>query len=150
MNLVNLDDLYQDVILDHGRKPRNFGPLPMANREAEGYNPFCGDHVHVRILFDDGVIREIKFEGAGCAISTASASLMTQSVKGKTLAEAKALFDGFHDSVVGTNPIDEEKLGSLVCLCGVRDYPNRIKCATLAWHALIEALEGAEEPQAKT
>jgi len=120
----------------------------MANLEAEGYNPFCGDQVHVRIHFNEGVIREIKFEGAGCAISTASASLMTQSVKGKTLSEAKALFNDFHDSVLGANPIDEEKLGSLVCLCGVKDYPNRIKCATLAWHALIEALEGAKEPEA--
>lgn len=146
---MNLDDLYQDVIIDHGRKPRNFGPLPMANLEAEGFNPFCGDQVHVRIHFKNGVIEEIKFEGAGCAISTASASLMTQSVKGKTLAEARDIFNDFHDSVLGTNPIDEEKLGSLICLCGVKDYPNRIKCATLAWHALIEALEGVEGPAGK-
>lgn len=145
---MNFDDLYQDVILDHGKKPRNFGPLPQANREAEGYNPFCGDQVHVRIKFEAGVIEEIKFEGAGCAISTASASLMTQAVKGKSLEEAQSLFKDFHNTVLGHEAFDEEKLGSLICLCGVKNYPNRIKCATLAWHALIEALEGTTEPEA--
>ena len=135
-----LDDLYQDLILDHGKRPRNFGPLPGCTHEAEGLNPFCGDQVHVRLILEGDRLQEVRFEGAGCAISTASASMMTQMVKGKTIEEAQALFSRFHDAALGR--AEPENLGELEALCGVKDYPNRIKCATLAWHALVKAIEG--------
>lgn len=135
-----LDDLYQELILDHGKKPRNFGPLPMATHEAEGYNPFCGDQVHVRLVVENEVITDLKFEGCGCAISTASASLMSQAVTGRTVEEARELFARFRRAVVEEEDGGEE-LGALVALAGVRNFPNRIKCAILAWHAMNQALD---------
>ena len=131
--------LYQEVILDHYKNPRNFGKLDPHDRGAEGYNPLCGDEVSVYLKMDGDVVEDVHFEGQGCAISTASASLMTEAVKGKTLAEAEEVFDGFHKLVTGEDTGDAE-LGKLEILAGVRDYPVRIKCATLAWHALRSAL----------
>ncbi len=140
--MTDLRDFYQEIILDHYRKPRNFSPLESATCQARGHNPLCGDRVEVYLHIDTGVVREISFQGAGCAISTASASLMTEAVKGMTLVEACALFDSFHDMMTGTgeasDPID---LGKLEALSGVRQIPIRVKCATLAWHTLKAALE---------
>ena len=141
-----LRQLYQEVILDHYKKPRNFGPLQDADHSAEGYNPLCGDQVKVSVRLEDGKVADAHFEGAGCAISTASASLMTEAVKGKTVEEAEELFQRFHGLVSGKNAVDDEDdLGKLEALAGVRDYPVRIKCATLAWHALRSALHGGEK-----
>lgn len=137
-----LDDLYQELILDHGKKPRNFGDLPGATHEAEGYNPFCGDQVHVRLILSGDRIDSIRFVGCGCAISTASSSMMTEAVKGRTVAEARELFSRFREAVTLEQEPDVETLGQLICLAGVKQYPNRIKCATLAWHALDQALKG--------
>ena len=139
-----LRELYQEVIFDHYRKPRNFGPLESANRTADGYNPLCGDKVKLYLQVEDGVIKDAHFEGAGCAISTASASLMTESLKGMREAEALRLLDDFHRMVTGsTGPSD---LGKLEALAGVREFPQRVKCATLAWHTLQAALENRHEP----
>ena len=135
-----LRELYQEVILDHGRKPRNFGPLEEANRHADGYNPLCGDQVQVHVQVEDGIVRAVRFEGAGCAISTASASLMTQALTGKPEDEAKELFEEFHELVVGDGHCGD-KLGKLVVFAGVREYPSRVKCATLAWHTVQAALD---------
>jgi nitrogen fixation NifU-like protein len=139
--MSDLRDLYQEVILDHNRRPRNFGPLPEANRGADGHNPLCGDRLHVAVQLEDDRISDIRFEGAGCAISKASASLMTESVKGRTVAEVEALFDDFHRMVTaapGTPP--DAGLGKLAVLAGVGEFPMRVKCATLAWHTLKAAL----------
>ena len=136
--MLDLQDLYQELILDHGRKPRNFGPLENATHEAEGFNPFCGDQVVVQLLVNADRIENIQFHGQGCAISQASASLMTQSLKGRTVGEAENLFERFHAAAMGES--DDLDLGGLECLCGVKNYPNRVKCATLAWHAMHEAL----------
>ena len=147
--MSELRELYQQVILDHNRKPHNFGPLEGANRHQEGFNPLCGDHLHVYLqLSADGVIEDIHFDGSGCAISKASASLMTQLLKGKTADEAKAQFDSFHDLVTAdTNaPVDREAAGKLAVFAGVREFPMRVKCATLAWHTMKAALEGEDEP----
>ena len=157
----DLRDLYQEVILDHNRKPRNFGPLPGADHTAEGSNPLCGDRVKVSLKMKGDVLSEIAFEGAGCAISTASASLMTEALKGKTVAEARALFDGFHRLLTtgeaagdAGRPIGADaELDKLAVFSGVRAYPMRVKCATLAWHTLKSALDQAgtastEGPQA--
>jgi nitrogen fixation NifU-like protein len=143
----DLRQLYQEVILDHYTRPRNFGPLQNADHSAEGYNPLCGDQVKVSIRLEDGRVADAHFEGAGCAISTASASLMTDAVKGLTVDEAEALFQRFHGLVSGKSETsdDDEDLGKLEALAGVRDYPVRIKCATLAWHALRSALHGGEK-----
>jgi nitrogen fixation NifU-like protein len=146
----DLRELYQTVILDHNKRPRNTGVPARANRHADGFNPLCGDRVRVHVLVDGDVVREIGFEGAGCAISTASASMMTEAVKGKTLAEAEALFRRFHDVVTGEiaaepSPEDLDALGKLAVFAGVREYPARVKCATLVWHALRSALAGAHE-----
>jgi nitrogen fixation NifU-like protein len=144
----DLRQLYQEVILDHYKKPRNFGPLPDADHSAEGYNPLCGDQVKVSVRLEDGRVADAHFEGAGCAISTASASLMTEAVKGMTIDEAEELFQRFHGLVSGKGgdiPDGEEDLGKLEALAGVRDYPVRIKCATLAWHALRSALHGGDK-----
>lgn len=141
-------DLYQEIILDHNRRPRNFGELPGANRQAEGHNPLCGDKVTIYLKLEDDVIEEIRFKGAGCAISTASASIMTESLKGKTVQEARHLFEIFRNLVTGSASAEaghEAELGNLVAFHGVRDYPVRIKCATLAWHALKTSLEGNDE-----
>jgi len=139
----DLRELYQEVILDHNKRPRNKGKVDSPTNEAEGHNPLCGDQVHVTIHTLDGKIENIAFEGQGCAISTASASLMTEAVKGKTLREAEAIFREFQTMV--TTPDDgnlHEDLGEMIALAGVRDYPVRIKCATLPWHTLHAALSG--------
>jgi len=138
-----LTDLYQQVIVDHAKRPRNFRILSGANRKVDGYNPLCGDKVTIYVQVEDGVVRDISFQGSGCAISTASASLLTEALKGKTLKDAEALFESFHELVTGLQPAhDEPGLGKLAAFSGVCDYPTRVKCATLAWHALHAALEG--------
>jgi len=145
--MADLRDLYQEVILDHSKGPRNFGELAGANRRAEGYNPLCGDRETVFVRLEDDVLKEVGFRGAGCAISTASASMMTESLKGKTRAEAEALFERFHDLLTGQ---DGEKkpgspeLGKLTVFSGVREFPVRVKCATLPWHTLKAALAGVD------
>lgn len=147
--MTELRDLYQQVILDHNRNPKNFGPLEGANRHQEGFNPLCGDHLHVYlILDDDGVIEDIHFDGSGCAISKASASIMTQQLKGKTADEARTVFSGFQDLVTADTdaPVDVEAAGKLAVFAGVREFPMRVKCATLAWHTMKAALEDACEP----
>lgn len=151
--MADLRELYQEVILDHHRKPRNFRKLEDANRQADGYNPLCGDKLSVYMRVENGVVKDIAFVGAGCAISTASASMMTESLKGKTEAEAQAAFEGFHDLVTshsGSNhgPAATEKLGKLAVFSGVREYPVRVKCATLAWHTMRAALERQPAPVA--
>jgi nitrogen fixation NifU-like protein len=145
--MADLRDLYQEVILDHSKGPRNFGELAGANLRAEGYNPLCGDRETVFVRLEDDVLKEVGFRGAGCAISTASASMMTESLKGKTRAEAEALFERFHDLLTGQ---DGEKkpgapaLGKLAVFSGVREFPVRVKCATLPWHTLKAALAGED------
>jgi nitrogen fixation NifU-like protein len=139
----DLDDLYQEVILDHGRKPRNFHKVEDADREAEGLNPLCGDHFKLYLKLDGDRIADIGFEGSGCAISKASASLMTSSVKGKTVAEAEKLFGSFHRLVTeGPQSVQLSELGKLAALSGVCEFPTRVKCASLVWHTLKTALEG--------
>jgi nitrogen fixation NifU-like protein len=142
----DLRDLYQEVILDHNRRPRNFGPLPAANRQAEGHNPLCGDRVTVYLDLVDGRLQDVAFQGSGCAISTASASLMTEALKGLTLEEARGLFKGFHDLVTLGAAEGSPELGKLAVFTGVREYPMRVKCATLAWHALMAALDAQDLP----
>lgn len=142
----DLQNLYQEVILDHNRNPRNFGPLPGADRTVEGFNPLCGDHFHVHLKTREGVIEEARFEGQGCAISTASASLMTEAVKGLPVERAEELFEEIHHLLTGDAPAREEMLDKLVVLSGVRNFPSRVKCASLPWHTLHAALAGKEEP----
>lgn len=142
--MSDLRDLYQEVILDHTRRPRNFGTLPNANREARGHNPLCGDQVSVYLQMNGDRIEDIAFQGSGCAISTASASLMTEALKGRTVAEARELFHDFHDLV--TTGGDPDALGKLAVFAGVREYPIRVKCATLAWHAVQAALDQQDHP----
>jgi nitrogen fixation NifU-like protein len=143
-----LRELYQEVILDHGRNPRNFRCPDDCNRRAEGDNPFCGDQLTVYLKLDaDGVVEDVAFEGRGCAISMASASMMTELVKGKTAQEAETLFNKFHHLVTDPNvdlldAADDEDLEKLVVLSGVRQFPMRVKCATLAWHTMTAAIEG--------
>jgi nitrogen fixation protein NifU and related proteins len=149
--MSELRELYQEVILDHNRRPRNFGTLPSANHQAEGYNPLCGDKVTVFLDLEDDRdgprIRDVAFQGTGCAISTASASLMTEALKGKTAEEARAIFHGFHGLVTTGEGEDSDELGKLAVFSGVREFPMRVKCATLAWHTLLAALdEKAREP----
>ena len=138
--MTDLQELYQSVILDHNRKPRNFGELAGANHSADGKNPLCGDHVNVELHVDGDIISDVKFTGHGCAISKASASLMTSAVKGKTRAEADALFQRFHALVLGQDPQAGADLGQLVVFSGVSRFPVRVKCASLAWHTLKAAL----------
>jgi nitrogen fixation NifU-like protein len=139
--MSEMRELYQEMILDHHRHPRNFGKLPGANREAEGFNPLCGDRVTVYALMDDDRIQDLSFEGSGCAICMASCSLMTEAVKGQTVAEAEALFGRFHDLVTNdAAAVDEEALGKLAVFDGVREFPVRVKCATLPWHTLRAAM----------
>ena len=141
--LDNLRDLYQEVIFDHNRNPRNFRIIEDADRSVEGFNPLCGDRLNLYLKIKDGVIEDASFQGSGCAISTASVSLMTEIIKGKTEQEAEALFKTFHQ--VATSEDEEvnlEALGKLAVLAGVREYPARVKCATLAWHTLDAALHG--------
>lgn len=139
-----INDLYQETILDHGRKPRNFRSLADANRQAEGYNPLCGDRCKVFLKENGGVIDTMTFEGAGCAISTASASLMTEALKGKTVGEAEILLAKFHDLLTTDQPVPAD-LGKLVVFSGVREFPSRVKCAMLAWQTLGAALRHAGE-----
>ncbi len=143
----DLRDLYQEMILDHGKRPRNFRVVDESSHEADGYNPLCGDQLHLMLRVEDGVIREIGFQGSGCAISTASASLMTSALKGRRVEEVQALFERFHEMV--TTESDDpppEELGKLAVLSGVREFPVRVKCATLAWHTLRSALSRDESP----
>jgi len=141
-----LSELYQQVILDHNKKPRNFHKLETANKTAEGFNPLCGDQLTVYLQLEDDTVKDVSFVGSGCAISKAAASMMTQSVKGKTRQEAEALFDEFHRLVTGE--LDAEttpnNLGRLKIFAGVRDYPARVKCASLSWHTLHAALKGEQ------
>lgn len=144
---MDLQELYQEVIVDHNRRPRNFGRLADANRQADGYNPLCGDRLTVYLkVADDDTIQDISFEGEGCAISVASASLMTEQLKGRPVAEAEQLFGGFRKLVMGEGgEPDIESLGKLAALGGVRAYPSRVKCATLCWHTLQSAVQGESE-----
>lgn len=146
--MSELGDLYQEVILEHSKHPRNFRAMEAANRQAEGYNPLCGDHYTIFLEMEDGKIRDISFQGSGCAISKASASMMSQMLKSKTAAQANDLFDKFHSVVTGNSTQapsgDSEDIGKLEVFAGVAGYPTRIKCATLAWHTLRAALEGKQ------
>ena len=144
--MSDLRDLYQEVILDHNRRPRNFRRIDDADRTCEGYNPLCGDRLTLFLQLDGDRIREITFEGTGCAISRASASMMTDALTGKTVAEAGRLFDAFHDLVTSPSggASDGAALGKLAVFAGVRDYPSRVKCATLSWHTLKSALTGEQ------
>jgi len=132
-------ELYEETILDHSKRPRNCHAMEDADRKAEGYNPLCGDKLKLFLKMDGDIVKEVSFVGSGCAISTASASLMTESLRGKTRAEALALLEKFHDLLTTDSPVTKD-LGKLVVFCGVRDYPARVKCATLAWHTLKSAL----------
>jgi nitrogen fixation protein NifU and related proteins len=143
--MSDLRELYQDVILEHSKAPRNFRELPAANHKAEGYNPLCGDHFTIYLDLEDGSIRDVTFQGAGCAISKASASMMTQSVKGKSKEEAAKLFERFHSLVTGHAEGDSEALGKLAVFAGVSEFPVRVKCASLAWHTLMAAMEGKQD-----
>ena len=143
--MADLRDLYQEVILEHSKAPRNYRELQAADHKAEGYNPLCGDRYTVYLQMEGDSIRDIGFQGSGCAISKASASMMTQSLKGKTRAEAQELFDNFHQVVTGRANDDQAELGKLAVFSGVSEFPLRVKCATLAWHTLQAALEGKQE-----
>jgi nitrogen fixation protein NifU and related proteins len=143
--MSDLRELYQEVILDHYKKPRNFRALPDANRKLEGYNPLCGDRITVYLKVEDGVVKDISFQGSGCAISTASASMMTDSLKGKSIDQAETIFRGFQNLVTGKDS-GAADLGKLAVFTGVREFPVRVKCATLAWHTFHAALEGEEKP----
>jgi nitrogen fixation protein NifU and related proteins len=140
---MELNDLYRDVILDHNRRPRNFGALESADASVEGFNPMCGDHLTLRLKLKDDTISDIRFEGHGCAISTASASLMTEAVKGKSRGEALQLFDRVHH-LLTDGAVVADDLGKLAALSGVREYPARVKCASLCWHTLASALKSAD------
>ena len=143
--MSELRDLYQEVILDHSRNPRNLGPIEPSNREAKGNNPLCGDKFTIHANVEDGIIKDVSFEGRGCAISTASASLMTEILKGLNEAEARAMFERFHAVVTGEkDEVLDDGLDKLNVLAGVRGYPMRVKCATLAWHTLRAALDQSD------
>lgn len=144
--MPDLRDLYQEVILEHSKAPRNYRQLPAANQHAEGFNPLCGDHFTVYLDVEGDSIRDISFQGSGCAISKASASMMTQALKGKSRADAEKLFDTFHKLVMGESNGDHSELGKLAVFSGVSEFPVRVKCATLAWHTLQAALEGKRDP----
>ncbi|MEZ5591527.1 MAG: SUF system NifU family Fe-S cluster assembly protein [Gammaproteobacteria bacterium] len=143
--MSDLRELYQEVILDHNKRPRNFRVLNPASHEAKGHNPLCGDRITVYLTVVDDIIQDIAFQGQGCAISTASASLMTEALKGKTIAEAERLFEHFHEMVT-TDQEPPSGMGKLAVLQGVRDYPSRVKCATLSWHAVQAALNRQTDP----
>jgi nitrogen fixation NifU-like protein len=142
--MPELRDLYQDIILEHSKHPRNYRTLEAANHTAEGYNPLCGDHFTIYVDIGDGHIRDISFQGSGCAISKASASMMTQAVKGKRTDEAEKLLEKFHHVVTGRNSVELNDLGKLAAFAGVSEFPVRVKCATLAWHTLRAALQGEQ------
>lgn len=145
--MSDLSDLYQEVILDHNRRPRNYGPLAGATREARGHNPLCGDRLTVFLKLSGDAIEDIRFEGSGCAISKASASLMTEAVKGRTVAEALGIFQRFQAMITASidQPAGDESLGKLTVLAGVREFPVRIKCASLSWHTLKAAMAASSE-----
>ncbi|MCI0650396.1 MAG: SUF system NifU family Fe-S cluster assembly protein [Planctomycetes bacterium] len=145
--MSELAELYQELILDHSKRPRNFGPLPEANRHANGHNPLCGDKITLHVLLEGDRIRDLRFEGAGCAISTAAASLLTEALKGKDRAAAEALFARFRELVTGKVESEDARraLGKLAVFGGVCEFPMRVKCATLAWHTLLAALDKREE-----
>jgi nitrogen fixation protein NifU and related proteins len=144
--MAELRDLYQEVILEHSKTPRNYRELAAANQHAEGYNPLCGDHFTVYLNIEGDTVRDISFQGSGCAISKASASMMTQAVKGKSKEEAQRIFSAFHKLVTTGEPNgDRGNLGKLEAFSGVSEFPVRVKCATLAWHTLQAALEGKQE-----
>ena len=145
--LTDLHDLYQEVIVDHSRRPRNFKELEGATGDAEGYNPLCGDRVRIYVKLENDRVRDVSFEGSGCAISTASASILTESLKGKSRAEAETLFEKFHQLVTegDRSGVPAAELGKLAVFSGISKYPVRVKCATLAWHTLRAALRGSRE-----
>ena len=144
--MSELSELYQDVILDHNKKPRNFRALETANRQSDGYNPLCGDQLTVYLEMEDEVVKDVSFIGSGCAISKASASMMTQAVKGKTKSEAEILFTEFRQMVMGelNEETSENSLGKLKIFAGVREFPARVKCASLSWHTVHAALNGED------
>ena len=142
--MSDLTELYQEVILDHNRRPRNFRAMSEATRRQEGYNPLCGDRLTLYVKLEGGRISDVSFEGSGCAISKASASLMTEALKGKTVDEARALFDRFHDMVTSPPESPAPEIGKLAVLAGVREFPTRVKCASLAWHTMKAAVAGDE------
>lgn len=146
--MSELRELYQEIILDHNKTPRNFGKIETANRTQEGYNPLCGDHLHVHLHVNGDQIEDISFEGSGCAISKASASLMTAAIKGMPVAEALELFEQFHQMVTAEvdEPVDDEQLGKMAIFAGVREFPMRVKCATLAWHTMKAAVLDSQDP----
>jgi nitrogen fixation NifU-like protein len=146
--MSDLRELYREIVLDHSKHPRGFGKLEPATHRAQGYNPLCGDQLELELQIEDGRVRDVRFTGKGCAISTASASLLTEAVRGRPLGEVHALFQRFHAAVttpVGTE-IDAESLGKLAALTGVREFPMRVKCASLAWHTLEAAVRGEGVP----
>lgn len=145
--MQDLRELYQEVIIDHSRHPRNFNSLADANRQADGFNRLCGDKLTIYLQVENELIKNISFIGSGCAISTASASLMTEQLKGKTITEAETLFKNFHQLLTtDMHETNSENLGKLTVLTGVREYPSRVKCATLAWHTLHAALNNDHQP----
>lgn len=143
--MTDLREIYQEVIFDHYKRPRNRGALAGASHRAEGYNPLCGDKVIVYLRVEDGIVREASFEGAGCAISTAAASLITEALKGRRIGEVEGLFGEFHSMVTGKDTAAHPRLGKLAVLAGVREFPSRVKCATLAWHTVLAALKHERE-----
>jgi nitrogen fixation NifU-like protein len=143
---MDLKDLYRDVIVDHNRNPRNFRPMADADRHAEGFNPLCGDRLTLYVKLDGDRIGDVSFQGSGCAISVASASLLTESVKGRTVAEAELLFERMHALLTRDDDVDPASLGKLAALSGVREFPARVKCASLCWHTLDAALHREAEP----
>ena len=147
---MDLKDLYRDVIVDHNRAPRNFRKIADADKVLEGFNPLCGDKLTLYLKLDGETIRDLSFEGSGCAISVASASLMTERLKGKTHADAEQLFDTVHDLLTKDVPMDTEALGKLAVLAGVREFPSRVKCASLCWHTLKGALGGGGSKSVST
>jgi nitrogen fixation NifU-like protein len=144
--MSDLRELYQDVIFDHYKKPRNCHVLDCANHQAEGFNPLCGDQLTVYLRVDKGVISDLSFKGSGCAISTASASLMTEALKGKRIDEVEHLFEDFHHMLTTPGDASRPELGKLEVLAGVSEFPARVKCATLAWHTLQSALKNQNKP----
>lgn len=142
-----LKELYQQVILDHNKSPRNFREIENATQQAEGYNPLCGDRLDVYLIVEDGIVKDVSFKGEGCAISKASASVMTSLLKGKTIKDAEEMFEKFHDLVTGKlgDNLDLAELGKLAVFAGVQEFPVRVKCASLAWHTMMNALKGKQE-----
>jgi len=146
--MSDLRELYQEIVLDHSKRPRGFGKLEGATHRAQGYNPLCGDQLELELLIGSGVVRDVRFTGKGCAISTASASLLTEAIRGRTLEQAHRLFERFHAAVTTPSgePVDVSEIGKLAALTGVREFPMRVKCASLAWHTLEAAVRGEDAP----